>query len=76
LLALTGEGYENGRGLFYSSCNLLLQRYQMAQFNRWNRRLAAGTSAISVLALGILLSFWKHYFSNYLNIMYILVREK
>jgi phospho-N-acetylmuramoyl-pentapeptide-transferase len=32
--------------------------------------LAAGTSAISVLALGILLS-QENIFSNYLNIMYI-----
>jgi phospho-N-acetylmuramoyl-pentapeptide-transferase len=46
------EGYENGRGLFYSSCNfLLLQRFQMANLRDGIDGLMAGTSAISVLAL-------------------------
>jgi phospho-N-acetylmuramoyl-pentapeptide-transferase len=33
--------------------------------------LAAGTSAISVLALGFYVRLRKYYFLNYLNIMYI-----
>jgi hypothetical protein len=36
---------------------ILLSQLKWRKFNRWNRRLAAGTSRISVLALGILLSF-------------------
>jgi phospho-N-acetylmuramoyl-pentapeptide-transferase len=73
LLAWTGEGMKNGLGWFYSSCYF----YYHSSSNGANLTdgidgLAAGTSAISVLALGILLSFLEILFSL---IIYICISQ-
>jgi phospho-N-acetylmuramoyl-pentapeptide-transferase len=53
------EGYENGRGLFYSSRNFIITAVSNgANLTDGIDGLAAGTSAISVLALGFYFSFW------------------
>jgi UDP-N-acetylmuramyl pentapeptide phosphotransferase/UDP-N-acetylglucosamine-1-phosphate transferase len=53
---LTGEGYENGVACFIPVVFLLSQRSNGANLTDGIDGLA-GTSAISVLALGFLLSF-------------------
>jgi phospho-N-acetylmuramoyl-pentapeptide-transferase len=70
LLAWTGEGYEKWAWLILFQLLFYIIPSNGANLTDGIDGLAAGTSAVSVLALGTFVS-GNIIFSNYLNIMYI-----